>query len=478
MPDTTICSPSEINLWVKGNNLGKVKWFGEGITSSDTLAKITVDIQESQKFYVSNRILHPDNLIKNGDFESGNVGFQSNYWSSCFNGSMPQGSYCINNRTNTYWPSWKNCSDHTETGIGNMFVTDGAIVPNEEIWCQTVDVEQYEDYALSTWVTSILNLNNAILQFTINGDTIGAPFEAKPKECEWNEFFEIWNSGLNTSAEICITNENTASNGNDFAMDDISFNKVCYTEDSVSVTVIDNIEFSINNDTTICPGDKVKLKADTVFNSGFSYEWSTGETTKEINIDDIGNYWLKIFHDSGCFASDSINVNEKETPISLLQGDTTLCLQIKNGLKLYAGEAEWIVWSHNDTLDTNAIFIAKTPGFYKVTLYNGANCFVTDRIKIEDFCATDLFIPNAFTPNGDGFNDTFGAEAIETYYYSLNIYNRFGKVIFSTNELTDRWDGKNAPQGTYVYQLNYKQIERETGVLNDYQKIGTVTLLR
>ena len=478
MNDTIICEPAEIEIWVSGNNLDRVNWKGNNITTDDTLHRITATISNSTTFYVSNRILDSENLIVNGGFEDGNQHFTSNYWSSCFQGSMPQGSYCIGARTDTYWSTWKSCTDRTNPGFGKMFVTDGAIVADEEIWCQTVSVEQNSDYALSAWITPVLNLNNAVLQFTINSDTVGKSFSAKPTECEWNEFFEIWNSGLNTSAEICITNENRASDGNDFAMDDISLNKVCYQEDSVRVTVIDSIVFKINKDTSICPGDIVLLYPDTTFNADYSYQWSNGEISKDITITEPNLYNLTVTHTSGCYSVDTVNIGRVKDPISSLYNDTTVCLSIKGGLALNPGEAKWLVWNHPDGIDTMELLIAKTPGTYNVTLYNGTNCFVTDRLEIEDFCATELFIPNSFTPNGDNLNDTFGAEAVETYHYHLKIINRFGKVIFESFDLNERWSGNNAPQGTYIYHLDYRQVIKELGVLQSFKRIGTVTLIR
>ena len=89
-----------------------------------------------------------------------------------------------------------------------------------------------------------------------------------------------------------------------------------------------------------------------------------------------------------------------------------------------------------------------------------------------------FFMPNSFTPNGDNLNDTFGAEAVETYQYHLKIINRFGTVVFESHDLNKRWSGNNAPQGTYVYHLDYRQVTKELGVLQNFRKVGTVTLIR
>lgn len=479
MKDTTICRPGEIELWVAGNHLNKVNWYGKDISTDDTLYNIKANINKTSTYYVSNRILDPENLIINGDFELGNQNFTSNYWSSCLSGAMPQGSYCISKRTDTYWPAWNSCSDRKDPGNGNMFVTDGAILPNEEIWCQSVSVSPNTDYALSAWVTPVLNLNNAVLQFTINTDTIGAPFSAKPTECEWNEFFEIWDSELNTTAKICITNENKTSNGNDFAMDDIAFNKVCYTQDSITITVLDSIHFNINEDTTICPGDPVLLAPDTTYSDEYSYSWSNGGTNKTTLVSTPDNYSLTVSHLSGCNSEKQMTINKLNNPKSQLFQDTTVCLSINGGLLLNPGPAKWSIWNTSTgDIDTNNTIIAKEPGIYDVTLFNGQNCFVSDRIEVKDFCATELFIPNCFTPNGDDVNDTFGAEAVETYSFNLKIFNRYGKVIFESFNIEEKWTGDSAPQGTYLYRLDYQQVSRESGVLQDLKKTGIISLLR
>tara|TARA_B100000683_G_scaffold277873_1_gene339887 strand:+ start:2422 stop:3942 length:1521 start_codon:yes stop_codon:yes gene_type:complete len=480
MNDTVICGPSEVLLWQKGIHLGKSKWLGSNFTSSDTLPITSAYIDQTMTFYATNRVLDPINLIENGNFENGNEGFTSMYDLSCINAMMPPGSYCINNKTNIYWPLWNSCIDHTyKDGTGLMYVTDGAPVINEHIWCQSIDVESNTDYAFSTWITSVISTEPAILQFTINNKEIGSSFTASENECEWNEFFEIWNSGLNTSAEICITNENTAVNGNDFAMDDISFQKVCYHIDSVTIEVIDTFDFNLNQDTSICPGDIILLKPDTVFNNDFNYRWDTGESTSQISISDIGIHTLTITHNvSGCAKSKSVNISSIDTPVSQLINDTTVCLSINNGVELYAGEAKWIKWTHPNGTDSSKTFIATEPGYYEVILSNGENCAITDRITVENFCATDLFVPNSFTPNGDFINDTFGAKATATYYYHLQIFNRMGKIIFETYDLNQKWTGENSPEGAYVFWIDYHQASRETGKLEEKNKVGTVLLIR
>ena len=88
-----------------------------------------------------------------------------------------------------------------------------------------------------------------------------------------------------------------------------------------------------------------------------------------------------------------------------------------------------------------------------------------------------LYIPNAFTPNGDGINDFFGPEAIDVSKYSLKIFNRWGEIIFTSNNLKNGWDGtfkgKTVQNDVYVYQLNYEFNTGKTGNV-----VGRVTLIQ
>jgi hypothetical protein len=89
-----------------------------------------------------------------------------------------------------------------------------------------------------------------------------------------------------------------------------------------------------------------------------------------------------------------------------------------------------------------------------------------------------VFIPTAFTPNGDGNNDNFRPKAnCKTEKYELVIYNRWGQVVFTTRSQYNFWDGKlknkDAPVGSYIYMLKYKFP------LQDFKKVnGSILLIR
>ena len=130
-----------------------------------------------------------------------------------------------------------------------------------------------------------------------------------------------------------------------------------------------------------------------------------------------------------------------------------------------------LLWSTGDTIPT---IVADTMGFYSLTVTSG-NCSETDTLEIDN-CPL-LFVPNAFTPNGNDLNETWGATGLGIREYQLYIYNRWGELIYESEELLDWWDGtyKGNPcqQDVYVYKILYKGINDK-----QRQKVGTVTLVR
>ena len=87
-----------------------------------------------------------------------------------------------------------------------------------------------------------------------------------------------------------------------------------------------------------------------------------------------------------------------------------------------------------------------------------------------------LYIPNAFTPNGDGLNETFGPVGQRVDYYSMVIFNRWGQLIFESNDINDQWDGtykgERVQTDTYVYKIF--ATGEESGVFKKYGKITVV----
>jgi gliding motility-associated-like protein len=115
---------------------------------------------------------------------------------------------------------------------------------------------------------------------------------------------------------------------------------------------------------------------------------------------------------------------------------------------------------------------------YRVTAYKMGNNQVLSESNIAEVTPPlSMYIPNAFTPNGDGMNDTFGVAGAAMGDFSLKIYNRWGEKVFDTTNPNHRWNGvvndETAPSGVYVYKVMAKGLEG-----GRLQKKGNVTLVR
>ncbi len=234
----------------------------------------------------------------------------------------------------------------------------------------------------------------------------------------------------------------------------------------------------LNNDTSVCEGDTLLLKA-SLPNS--SYLWSNNSTDSTIFVTQTGFYWIQVINN--CYTdTDSINIIFKPSPYFELGNDITLCNneELVIGINSLPNAATW--WN---TSFTSPITVKKEGQYIATAAYQG--CYFKDTINIyfED-CDINIIIPNVFTPNNDGHNDVFSIQVIDAELIStieVIIYNRWGEKMYEyiNNESTPElllWDGvtssgNKASEGTYFYVVSYKTKAGETVT----QK-GTVSLLR
>lgn len=170
------------------------------------------------------------NLVVNGDFESGNSGFNSSYIFS--NNIWPEGSYAIG--TNIYdhhgmVPTFDPFGDHT-SGTGRMMFVNGATVPNLLAWGQSVSVAKNTDYLFEGWITqwSIAPTPPEVLpelSIRVNGNELTTIIPVVTQGV-WTKFSATWNSGDLTTANLQLVDKVTLYGGNDFAIDDLKFQAV------------------------------------------------------------------------------------------------------------------------------------------------------------------------------------------------------------------------------------------------------------
>jgi gliding motility-associated-like protein len=130
-----------------------------------------------------------------------------------------------------------------------------------------------------------------------------------------------------------------------------------------------------------------------------------------------------------------------------------------------------------NTVTTRPSFTVYGPGIYSLRVSN--NCGTrTDNVEVYQECDFPVYMPTAFTPNNDGLNDVYRVPPENrNHLVSLDIYNRWGQLIFSGSNINVGWDGtlKGIPQASdvFVYKLRMRGL---TG--KDFRTSGRFTLIR
>ncbi|MFI5164964.1 MAG: gliding motility-associated C-terminal domain-containing protein, partial [Bacteroidia bacterium] len=96
---------------------------------------------------------------------------------------------------------------------------------------------------------------------------------------------------------------------------------------------------------------------------------------------------------------------------------------------------------------------------YLLRVTDSNNCSASKNIAVDEICKSNLYLPDAFTPNGDGVNDVFKISGVSTCYpFSIKIFDRWGILVYETSKSQLSWDGRTSSgikivEGTYYYIL-------------------------
>lgn len=318
--DDLICQGESVQLEATGSIAENYSWTPIQSLDNPSIANPIATPQTTTTYTVSAFSNAGPNQILNGDFEMGDTLFQSEYIVPTVPGPWglltDAGTYAVTSDPSAVHNNFASCTDHT-SGTGNMMVVNGAITPNQDVWCQTLDILPFTDYMFSTWITSVVSSNPATLQFSVNGFLLGSPFQASSTTCEWEQFFQIWNSQNASTVTICIVNQNTFEGGNDFALDDISLRPITLSMDSVTVVVSEpqaSISQQVNPtcDNNCGGSATVEVVGGT---SPFIYQWNdpdsqTGQTATGLCA---GDYEVTVTDNASCTTIAAVTLTDPGT---------------------------------------------------------------------------------------------------------------------------------------------------------------------
>jgi gliding motility-associated-like protein len=242
----------------------------------------------------------------------------------------------------------------------------------------------------------------------------------------------------------------------------------CTASDSINVNFNPKPEIELPFNVSFCVGDSVMVDA---AQDGVSYLWQDGSQSAQYIINAAGTYTVTVTNNFNCTKSHTIEANSVLPPQIEFDNDTLYeCNGNTITLDAFVPEASYL-WSNNST--SSEINVSES-GIYFVTVAL-ATCSASDTIEvIFESCNVLVEMPNVFTPNGDGINETFIPKSFEGVKSArILIFNRWGKLVFETDNVPLGWNGGNQPDGVYFYVLNYADDQGNTTELK-----GTVTLIK
>jgi gliding motility-associated-like protein len=226
-------------------------------------------------------------------------------------------------------------------------------------------------------------------------------------------------------------------------------------------------------DSVLCFGVKRTLQAGTGYRR---WQWSTGATSATIDVDSIGTYSVLVTDQNGCKGSDSMSISSiRPLPSNFLPHDTAVCsygsIQLKPNKKY-----QNYLWNTGQQASETTI---SKPSLYWLMVVDEYGCRGFDSVLVRSKqCLEGFFIPNAFTPNGDGLNDIFRPLVFgNIQQYKFAVYNRWGEIVFETTEPNAGWNGgfKGATDKTslFTWICSYKLDGQDRKA-----EKGTVVLIR
>lgn len=247
-----------------------------------------------------------------------------------------------------------------------------------------------------------------------------------------------------------------------------------------------SVPLTTSNDTAICSGDKISLWV----HGAQSYVWTPATGLNDISssaplvtLANTATYYVHGIDASGCTGSDSVIVSVHRPPhitITASQDELT-CDRLS--MQLFAAGAVSYQWSPAEVFNNPSISDpVVAPGLRAVTVAvkgtDANGCTTTASYDIPFTQTVKVFVPDAFTPNGDLVNDHIRSYPVCNFnFISFSIYNRWGQRVFYSHDVEEGWDGRfnRLPEqvGVYYYYIKGKKNNGENAMIR-----GDITLIR
>ena len=218
----------------------------------------------------------------------------------------------------------------------------------------------------------------------------------------------------------------------------------------------------------------------------YSYRWNTGATTSDLSKINSGTYSLTVKDANGCIVDTNFVIINLDAFHVTASGGGTIKLGDTAELNAVSTGSNQTVYNWAPDHGLNCPTCANTSTrpdestLFTITAIDTNGCTAQDTISIYVISDHVLFVPNSFTPNGDGNNDYFqlfgNLQGIN--HIRFTVFDRWGEKVFETEQIDFKWDavykGEKLPMAVYIYILEIAFLDDQTTHL----KKGSITLLR
>ncbi len=485
-------------VWLSASGAQSYLWTNDTTVACDTCSQTFALVSSDPHYILLEGTASTVQPATNGNFSSGNTGFLSNYNYNAFS-IWNEGTYAVGPNPNTVHPNFSAWGDHT-TGTGNYMLVNGSTTANKVLWRQTVNFPAGAQVTMRWWMLTFATPAGS-LQLKLYGSNVGTAVTTPTGTGTWSQYSKTFTMPATGTGIINLVTLSSAGSGNDFGVDDITFEYNCQSYDTVWVMPLSQSLLSVQTDTAgfYCDSTCFSLYNSLDTSSLLSYQWYLQypngssevrtDTAFEWCVQDTGVYdaYVIALSNDGCVDSayippfkigatrtiDSLAVSSEEGFWSngtyVMHPSFT---ELSWGALVSQGAQNTAdslyIFVNGQWVDTRILF---TPAQYSQGVvdvsaggpFEFCALLTTQEGCLDTLCQPIAFlpsvdIPNVFTPNGDNINDELELTFSNTDQIYLRVYNRWGKQVYESTSMQTPWDGRalngrTVSPGTYYLTL-------------------------